>query len=57
VSQTFPPSEPGRHSIADVLRLVDQVRAVAFDRTLTPIEALGRIRDLFRDRDSAEPLL
>jgi hypothetical protein len=45
------------HSIADTLRLIDSIRAVAFDRTLTPIEALGRIRDLFRDRDSAEPLL
>jgi hypothetical protein len=45
------------HSIADTLRLIDSIRAIAFDRTLTPIEALGRIRDLFRDRDSAEPLL
>jgi hypothetical protein len=49
--------EPARHGWAELLTLVDRIRAIAFDRTLAPIEALGRIRDLFRDRDSAEPLL
>ena len=51
MSTTFPPSEPGRHGIAEVLRLVDQVRAVAFDRTLPASEALGRIRDALADYD------
>ena len=48
---TFPPPQPGRHGIADLLRLVDQVRAVAFDRTLPASEALGRIRDAYREHD------
>ena len=41
------------HSIADSLRLLDQIRSVAFDRTLTPMEAVGRIRDAFTAHDEA----
>jgi hypothetical protein len=35
------------------LRLVGAVRRLAFDRTLPPAEALGRIRDAFTEYDSA----
>ena len=42
---TISPPEP-RHGIAELLRLVGTVR-LAFDRTLHPVEALGRIRDAF----------
>jgi hypothetical protein len=45
VTTTVPPQEPGRHSWADLLRLVGAVRRLAFDRTLPPSEAMGRIRD------------
>jgi hypothetical protein len=34
-----------------MLTLVGAVRRLAFDRTLPPAEALGRIRDLFRGYD------
>jgi hypothetical protein len=51
VTTTVPPQEPGRHSWADLLRLVGAVRRLAFDRTLPPSEAMGRIRDAFHDYD------
>ena len=38
---------------AELLRLVGAVRRLAFDRTLPPSKALGRIRDAFADYDSA----
>jgi hypothetical protein len=44
-------SEPGRHGIADVLRLMSAVRRIAHDRTLPASEALGRIRDRFGEYD------
>jgi hypothetical protein len=45
----YPPTRPpGRHSIAAVLAFVDRLRAIAFDRSLPPAEAVGRIRDEFR---------
>jgi hypothetical protein len=44
-------SEPGRHGWAELLGLVGAVRRLAFDRTLPPAEALGRIRDAYRDYD------
>jgi hypothetical protein len=47
---TFPPPEPGRHGIAELLALVGEIRRLAFG-TLPPIEALGRIRDAFHDYD------
>ena len=34
-----------------MLTLVGAVRRLAFDRTLPPSEALGRIRDAYRDYD------
>jgi hypothetical protein len=48
---TIPPPDP-RHSINELLRLVGAVRLLAFDRTLPPSEALGRIRDTFTDYDA-----
>jgi hypothetical protein len=51
VSTTSPPREPARHGIIELLRLVGAVRGLAFDRTLPPSEALGRIRDLFAGYD------
>ncbi len=47
---TIPPPEP-RRGINELLRLVGAVRRLAFDRTLPPSEALGRIRDAFQDYD------
>ena len=41
----------GHHTWAELLRLVGAVRRLAFDRTLPPSEALGRIRDAFGDYD------
>jgi hypothetical protein len=41
---TIPPPEP-RHGIAELLTLTTAVRRLAFDHTLPPSEALGRIRD------------
>ncbi|HET6753002.1 MAG TPA: hypothetical protein VFH23_03500 [Jiangellaceae bacterium] len=48
---TIPPPEP-RDDIAELLRLVGAVRRLAFDRTLPPSEALGRIRDAYHDYDA-----
>ena len=45
MSHTFPPSEPGRHSMDDVLALVDRLRRHAYDRSLAPDDAMRRIRD------------
>jgi hypothetical protein len=50
VTDTFPPAEPGRHGIAELLTLVTAIRRLAFG-TLPPIEALGRIRDAFHEYD------
>jgi hypothetical protein len=47
---TLPPPEPGRHGINELLTLVGEVRRLAFGY-LPPIEALGRIRDLYREYD------
>jgi hypothetical protein len=32
VSHTIPPQEPGRHGWADVLRLIDELTQLAFDK-------------------------
>jgi hypothetical protein len=37
-----------------VLRLVDQVRAVAFDRTLSDGDVARRVRDLLRKHDGED---
>jgi hypothetical protein len=50
VSHSIPPPEQ-RHSIAEVLTLVDRLRRLAFDVTLAPGDALRRIRDAFADYD------
>ena len=47
---TIPPPEP-RHDIAELLTLVGAVRLLAFDTSLPPTEAMGRIRDAFADYD------
>jgi hypothetical protein len=49
VDDTVP--TPARRGINELLRLVGAVRRLAFDRTLPPSEALGRIRDAFQDYD------
>ena len=47
---TIPPPNP-RHSIAELLALLDGIRAVAFDRTLTDDAIARRVRDLLREHD------
>jgi hypothetical protein len=42
-----PPHEPGRHRWAELLKLVDDLRRLAYDRTLEPDDATCRIRDRF----------
>jgi hypothetical protein len=42
-----------RHGWAELLTLVGAVRRLAFDTSLPPTEALGRIRDAFQDYDQA----
>jgi hypothetical protein len=49
VSNIMP--EPGRHGWAELLTLVGAVRRLAYDTTLSPVEAVGRIRDAFADYD------
>ncbi len=51
MSTTFPPQEPGRHGIAELLALVGSVRRLAYDRSLTPDDAMRRIRDTFGEYD------
>jgi hypothetical protein len=51
VSTTFPPQPPGRHGWAELLTQVGTVRRLAFDPSLPPTEAIGRIRDTFQDYD------
>jgi hypothetical protein len=53
VNDTFPPPEPGRHGIAELLTLVGRVRRVAHDVTLEAGDALRRIRDLYAEYDGA----
>ena len=50
MTTTFPPPNPGRRGINELLTLVGEVRRLAFGN-LPPIEALGRIRDAFREYD------
>ena len=45
---------PPKHGWAALLRLVDEVRHLAFDKSLPASEALGRIRDTFRTHDEGE---
>jgi hypothetical protein len=52
VDHTFPPHEPSRHGWADLLRLIDDVRRLAYDRSLAADDAMRRIRDAFGVYDS-----
>jgi hypothetical protein len=38
---------PGQHTWAELLRLVGDVRRLAYDRSLAPDDAMRRIRDAF----------
>ena len=51
MSNTVPPHQPGRHTWAELLRLVGAVRHIAHDRTIESDDALRRIRDAFHDYD------
>jgi hypothetical protein len=51
VSHTVPPQEPGRHGWAHLLRLVGDVRRLAYDRTLDDADRACRIRDRFGEYD------
>src|SRR5215211_5080114 len=51
VSNTFPPQELCRHGWADLLRLVDDVRRLAYDRTPDDADRPRRIRDRFGEYD------
>jgi hypothetical protein len=53
VSNTLPPPDP-THSIAEVLALVDTIRKVAFDRTLTNDDIARGVRDLIRAHDGED---
>jgi hypothetical protein len=51
VSTTFPPPEPGHHGWADLLRLVDEIRRLAYDRSLDDVDRARRIRDRIGEYD------
>jgi hypothetical protein len=44
-----------RHSIADVLALVDRLRRIAYDRSLAAADAMREIRDEFGVHDGKDP--
>jgi hypothetical protein len=48
---TVPTPPERRHSIAEVLALVDDLRRLAYDRSLQPDDAMRRIRDRFGEHD------
>jgi hypothetical protein len=54
VNDTVP--TPGRHSWADLLRLVGEIRRIAFlpSYVMTCDEQMMRVRDLFHDFDHPE---
>jgi hypothetical protein len=53
VNQPFPQpvQGPGRHNWADLLRLVDDLRRLAYDRTLDDGDRARMIRDRFGEDD------
>lgn len=55
MSHNLPTSPERRHSIADVLALVDRLRRLACDRSLAPDDAMRRIRDEFGVHDGRIP--
>ena len=51
---TFPPPEPVCHGWAELLTLVDAIRAIAFDRSLDDRDIARRIHDALADYDHPE---
>jgi hypothetical protein len=51
VEPTFPPQGPGRHGWADLLRLLDELRRLAFDRSIDDADRARGIRDAIREHD------
>ncbi len=47
-------AQPGRHRIADTLALVDRIRAIAFDRSLTNDDIARGVRDALREHDGED---
>ena len=47
---TIPPPER-RHSIAELLRLLDELRRIAFDRSIDDADRARGIRDAIREHD------
>jgi hypothetical protein len=43
--------EPGHHSCADLLRLIDDLRRLAYDRSLDDADRARRIRDRLGEHD------
>jgi hypothetical protein len=54
MTDTFPPPEPGRHGIAELLTLVGEIRRLAYDRSLDDADRARRIRDRFGEYDHPE---
>jgi hypothetical protein len=50
VSNTIPPPNPC-HNWADLLKLVDELRRIAFDRSIDDADRARRIRDAIREHD------
>ena len=44
-------SEPGRHNWAELLRLVDDLRRLAYDQSLDAADLGRRLRDRFAEYD------
>jgi hypothetical protein len=51
VSTNVPPREPGRHGWADMLKLLDEIKRLAFDHTLDDADRARRIRDRLGEHD------
>ena len=49
----IPPNPGSDHGWAELLALVDAIRAIAFDRSLDDADVARRIRDAFADHDHA----
>jgi hypothetical protein len=50
VTTPYPP-DPGHHGLAELLRLVDGVRALAYDDSIDDADRARRIRDRFVEYD------
>ena len=48
MSTTFPPQEPGRHGWSDLLRLVDELTQLAFDKSIDDHDRARGFRDTIR---------